>query len=136
MDLTQNIYSEDEDQEIELPSATPLWKYVTKVPGEKKGGGGSTKFVCNFECQDKHFTGSYSRIRAHLIGVKPGEKKQGINLCPKVNKDMRDLLKEEEEDAQRIFCGNAKAKKLKRPKVCNNVFTYCITLIFDSHTYK
>ncbi|KAF7144768.1 hypothetical protein RHSIM_Rhsim04G0118200 [Rhododendron simsii] len=67
MDLSQNIYSEDEeDQEIEKPSATPLWKYVTKVPGEKKaGGGGSGKF----------------------LRVKPGEKKASVNLCPKVIQD-------------------------------------------------
>ncbi|KAG5561819.1 hypothetical protein RHGRI_004760 [Rhododendron griersonianum] len=88
MDLSQNIYSEDEeDQEIEEPSATPLWKYITKVPGEKKAG-----------------------------GVKPREKKAGVNLCPKVSQEMRELLKQEEEDAQRIFGGNARAKKLQRPK--------------------
>ena len=120
MDLTQNIYHEDEDQdedENEGPTATPLWRYVTKVTGEKKAGGGSAKFVCNFNCQDKAFTGSYSRVRAHLIGVKPGEKKQGIGLCSKLSKEMRDLLKQEEEDAQILFAGNAKAKKLQRAKV-------------------
>lgn len=52
-----------------------------------------------------------------MIGVKPGEKKAGINLCPKVSQEMRELLKQEEEDAQRIFGGNARAKKLQRPKV-------------------
>ena len=120
MDLTQNIYHEDEDQdehENEGPTATPLWRCVTKVTGEKKAGGGSAKFVCNFNCQDKAFTGSYSRVRAHLIGVKPGEKKQGIGLCSKLSKEIRDLLKQEEEDAQILFAGNAKAKKLQRAKV-------------------
>ncbi|CAL5338596.1 unnamed protein product [Camellia sinensis] len=46
---SQNMDSEDE---VEEPSATPLRKYVTKVPSEassaKPGGGGSMKFICNF----------------------------------------------------------------------------------------
>ncbi|KAI8026776.1 hypothetical protein LOK49_LG02G00150 [Camellia lanceoleosa] len=55
----------DSEDEVEEPSATPLWKYVTKVPGEtssaKPGEGGSMKFICNFGCKTEAYTGSYSR---------------------------------------------------------------------------
>ncbi|KAF7150398.1 hypothetical protein RHSIM_Rhsim02G0002400 [Rhododendron simsii] len=116
MDLDQSIHSEEEDDiqedDIEEPSATPLWKYVTKVPVEKgsKGGGGSAKFICNFGCHVKPYTGSYSRVRAHLIGVPPGQKKQGVQVCAKLTHDDIELLKKEESDAKRMF-GNSKARK-------------------------
>lgn len=116
MDLGQSIHSEEEDDhqedDIEEPSATPLWKYVTKVTGEgsSKGGGGSAKFTCNIGCQTKPYTGSYSRVRAHLIGVPTGQKKKGVQRCPVLSKEEVELLKEEESNAQRLF-GNSKSKK-------------------------
>ncbi|KAL7253553.1 hypothetical protein ACSBR1_007980 [Camellia fascicularis] len=65
---SQNVDSEDYDgdeDEVEEPSATPLWKYVIKVLGEgssaKPGGGGSMKFICNYGCETVAYTGSYSR---------------------------------------------------------------------------
>ncbi|XP_077219745.1 uncharacterized protein LOC143853935 [Tasmannia lanceolata] len=82
------------EDEYEEPSATPLWKYVTKVQCEganPKGGAGSAKFVCKFGCRSEPYTGSYSRVRAHLI-------EHGI-------------LKQEETDAKRVFGGNSKARK-------------------------
>ncbi|KAG5540988.1 hypothetical protein RHGRI_021021 [Rhododendron griersonianum] len=120
MDLDRSIHFEEEDDiqedDIEEPSATPLWKYVTKVPVEKgsKGGGGSTKFICNFGYQVKPYTGSYLRVRAHLIGVPPGQKKQGVQVCAKLTHDDIELLKKEESDAKRMF-GNSKARKKNSP---------------------
>ena len=118
MDPKESIHSEGEapeEDEIERPTATPLWRYVTKVTGEtskSKGGGGSGKFICNFGCQTKSFTGSYSRVRAHLIGLEPGERAKGINLCHVLSEQEKGMLKKEEMDARRIFGGNAKVKKL------------------------
>ncbi|CAL5355714.1 unnamed protein product [Camellia sinensis] len=113
---SQNMDSEDE---VEEPSATPLWKYVTKVPGEassaKPGGGGSMKFICNFGCKTEAYTGSYSRVRQHLIGKLPGQRYQGIGVCPKLSQAEKELLKEEELAAQRIFGGNCKSRKIPMP---------------------
>ncbi|GFZ12569.1 hypothetical protein Acr_23g0009540 [Actinidia rufa] len=117
MDLKESIHSEGEGPEedkIERPTATPLWRYVTKVIGEtnkSKGGGpggGSGKFICNFGCQTKLFIGSYSRVSAHMIGLEPGERAKSINLCPMLSEQERGMLKKEEMDARRIFGGNAK----------------------------
>ncbi|KAL7229294.1 hypothetical protein ACSBR2_007906 [Camellia fascicularis] len=65
---SQNVDSEDYDgdeDEVEEPTATPLWKYVIKVLGEgsnaKPGVGGPMKFICNFGCETVAYTGSYSR---------------------------------------------------------------------------
>ncbi|KAF7112916.1 hypothetical protein RHSIM_RhsimUnG0179400 [Rhododendron simsii] len=117
MDPGQGMNSEQEileDDDVEEPSATPLWKYVTKIAGEtsSKGGGGGSKFICNFGCKTEPYTGSYSRVRAHLISIKPGQKAQGVQLCPNITNTERELLKQEEMDATRIFGGNAKARKL------------------------
>jgi hypothetical protein len=45
---------------------TPLWKYVTKLSGGK--GGGTRKFICH-HCH-KDYTGSYTRVRKNLCGMK------------------------------------------------------------------
>nr|GFA19057.1 hAT dimerization domain, ribonuclease H-like domain protein [Tanacetum cinerariifolium] len=45
----------------------PLWEYVTKL--EKQGSsGGAWKFKCNICSETRQ--GSYSRVRAHLLGIK------------------------------------------------------------------
>ncbi|GFY88715.1 hypothetical protein Acr_06g0006550 [Actinidia rufa] len=130
MDPKESIHSEGEgpeEDEIERPTATPLWRYVTKVTGEtskSKSGGGSGKFICNFGCQTKPFIGSYSRVHAQLIGLEPGERAKGINLCHVLSKQERGMLKKEEMDARRIFGGNAKVKKLpKRHSNATNMVT-------------
>ena len=46
---------------------TPLWKYVTRLGGGKRGG--TTKFTCP-QCQPT-YTGSYVHVRKHLCGVMP-----------------------------------------------------------------
>ncbi|KAL7210985.1 hypothetical protein ACSBR2_013968 [Camellia fascicularis] len=74
----------DSEHEVEEPSAN-----VTKVPGEassaKPGSGGSMKFICNFGCKIEAYTGSYSRVRQHLIGKLPGQRYHGIGVCPKLS---------------------------------------------------
>ncbi|KAL7215087.1 hypothetical protein ACSBR1_027292 [Camellia fascicularis] len=49
------------------------------------------------------------------------QRAQGIQLCPKVNKIERELLKQEELDAQRLFLGNAKARKFPRSTLTSQV---------------
>lgn len=93
------------DNEAETPSCeeyktTPLKKYVTVV-GNKKDG----KWVCTFGCKEDPYTGSYNRIRAHLLGIKPGEKSQGIVKCNKVSVEERRSMQQEEEDARELYGG-------------------------------
>ncbi|XP_057544010.1 uncharacterized protein LOC130823407 [Amaranthus tricolor] len=60
----------------------PLWKYVVK--GDKmSGGGGNYTWQCNFCKQIK--SGSYTRVKAHLMGVAKG----GISQCPNVTNEDR-----------------------------------------------
>ncbi|KAL7204896.1 hypothetical protein ACSBR2_017915 [Camellia fascicularis] len=113
-------YDADEDEdEVEEPSATPLWKYVTKVPSEgssaKPGGSGSMKFICNFGYKIVAYAGSYSQVRQPLIGKLPGQRYQGIGVCPKLSQVEKELLKEEELAAQSIFGGNCKSRKIPMP---------------------
>ncbi|KAL7206240.1 hypothetical protein ACSBR2_019031 [Camellia fascicularis] len=141
MDLSQSINSQEvvEDKNVEESTATPLWKYVTKISNESpnsKGGGGSAKFICNFGCKFEAYTGSYSRVRAHLIGKLPGQRAQGIQLCPKVNKTEKELLKQEELDAQRMFLGNAKAKKFPRSTSTSQVQSQTVRSSDVPHSIK
>ncbi|KAL7241614.1 hypothetical protein ACSBR1_014250 [Camellia fascicularis] len=73
------------------------------------------KFICNFGCKIEAYTGSYSRVRQHLIGKLPGQRYQGIGVCPKLSQAKKELLKEEELAAQRIFGGNCKSRKIPMP---------------------
>ncbi|KAL5731797.1 hypothetical protein ACHQM5_004494 [Ranunculus cassubicifolius] len=72
-------------------SQTPLKRYVSFLPVEK---GKSAKWYCSFRCKNDPYTGSYSRIRAHLIGLLPGQRAQGISK-----------MKKEELDAQKVGGG-------------------------------
>ncbi|KAK3039759.1 hypothetical protein RJ639_027416 [Escallonia herrerae] len=115
----EELIDEDENEE---PSATPLWKYVTKIYVESsaKDGGGSNKFVCNFGCRSEPYSGSYIRVRYHLIGTMPGtgglKKKTGINMCSKITRSERKALVQEEVAASQLFGGNSKARKLPAGK--------------------
>ncbi|KAJ9552369.1 hypothetical protein OSB04_016414 [Centaurea solstitialis] len=61
---SQHSLAETQGSTINQP---PLWDNVTKL--EKLAGlGGSWKFKCNF-CNESR-QGSYSRVRAHLLGIK------------------------------------------------------------------
>ncbi|KAG2279757.1 hypothetical protein Bca52824_050977 [Brassica carinata] len=69
----------------------PLWNYVTKL---NKSGvkGGTWKFKCNICNEDRQ--GSYSKVRAHLLGIK----NQGIVVCKKVTRSQKaDMHKLEDE---------------------------------------
>uniref|UniRef100_A0A0D3ADA3 BED-type domain-containing protein n=2 Tax=Brassica TaxID=3705 RepID=A0A0D3ADA3_BRAOL len=79
----------------------PLWNYVTKL--EKSGAKGSTwKFKCNICNKDRQ--GSYSRIRAHLLGIK----NQGIAICKKATRSQKaEMQKLEDEFEKKINeCGS------------------------------
>ncbi|XP_028074197.1 uncharacterized protein LOC114276609 [Camellia sinensis] len=101
-----------------------------------RGRGGSAKFICNFGCKLEAYTGSYSQVRAHLIGKLPGQRAQGIKLCPKVNKTEREWLKQEELDAQRMFLGNAKARKFPRSTSTSQVQSQTVRSSDMPHSVK
>ncbi|KAL7177692.1 hypothetical protein ACSBR2_030955 [Camellia fascicularis] len=103
MDLSQSINSQEvvEDEDVEEPTATPLWKYVTKISDES-----------------------------------PNSKDGGIQLCPKVNKAERELLKQEELDAQQMFLGNAKAKKFPRSTSTSQVQSQTVRSSDVPHSVK
>ncbi|KAL5723597.1 hypothetical protein ACHQM5_006977 [Ranunculus cassubicifolius] len=87
-------------------TATPLKRYVTFLGSRKDGS--ACKWICNFGCKKEPYTGTYSRIRAHLIGLLPGQKAQGVALCSKVNKNERESMKIEEAEAKRLFGGSSR----------------------------
>ena len=62
----------------EVNDESPLWQYVTKVekpPGASVKSGGNTYFKCNY-C-DNVYMGSYSRVKAHLLGISG----KGVRAC-------------------------------------------------------
>lgn len=82
---------EIENTENEINDNAPLWKYVKKMDKVGKGGG-NNKFECNY-C-GKIFTGSYSRVKSHLLKMTGN----GISVCKKVSNEayveMQNLVKE------------------------------------------
>ncbi|KAD2392869.1 hypothetical protein E3N88_39846 [Mikania micrantha] len=66
---------EAKNQQSSSLDEPPLWDYVSKI--EKQGGGGNWKFKCNV-CNEIQ-QGSYSRVRARLLGIKGS----GISICKK-----------------------------------------------------
>ncbi|KAH7571450.1 hypothetical protein JRO89_XS04G0055400 [Xanthoceras sorbifolium] len=76
-DSAGNASSNPSDSQSNVRDQAPLWQYVTKV--DKVGtGGGNISFQCNFCYQV--YTGSYSRVKCHLLKTKGG----GIASCSKV----------------------------------------------------
>ncbi|KAF3780242.1 Pre-rRNA-processing TSR2-like protein [Nymphaea thermarum] len=71
----------------------PLWRYVKKL-GKGPGGGGNKMFNCNF-CE-VNYTGSYTRVKAHLLHIAC----VGIRPCPKLTKEEIDVLKKEHDAAE------------------------------------
>ncbi|XP_074361159.1 uncharacterized protein LOC141701395 [Apium graveolens] len=71
-----------------------LWRHMTKIV--KSGGrSGNAKIKCNF-CNFE-FTGSYTRLKAHLMRIKG----QGVQICAKITPQIfcelqRELAEEEE----------------------------------------
>ena len=75
----QTMENESESS-LKFDPKSPLWKYVTIVG--KIQGGGSLAWVCS-ECK-KEFKESYTRDKAHLLGLKGN----GVRVCsgpPKEN---------------------------------------------------
>lgn len=93
------VKNEEIEVETRELTATPLKRYVMVVDS------GANKWVCNFRCKSEPYTGTYSRIRAHFIGLLPGQKSQGVALCSKVSKEEREKMKKEEDEAKRVFGG-------------------------------
>ncbi|XP_049933543.1 uncharacterized protein LOC116252633 [Nymphaea colorata] len=73
-----------------LQEDQPLWGYVQKK-GKAHGGGGNVIFECSF-CR-KEFTGTYTRVKAHLLHMKGN----GIQLCKNIKPDSVNELKKEQE---------------------------------------
>eukprot|EP01018_Ginkgo_biloba_P012194 Gb_36652 [translate_table: standard] len=71
----------------------PLWKYVTILSMTQ--GVGCKRWQCN-EC-GKAYSGSYSRVKAHLLHIT----KIGVKVCPKVNHAKKEAFIEEQEAAKR-----------------------------------
>ncbi|MCO5570264.1 hypothetical protein L7F22_023983 [Adiantum nelumboides] len=69
----------------------PLWKYVVQTGSFNSGG--SKKWNCSFCKAD--YAGSYSRVRAHLLGIK----KQGIGLCLKATSEDKEFMAREEHES-------------------------------------
>ncbi|CAK9133834.1 unnamed protein product [Ilex paraguariensis] len=92
-------------------SATPLKTYVAMV-GSKRD---------NFGCKLEPYIGTYSRIRAHLMGLLPGQRKKRVVLCPMVSKDEREKMKEEEEEVKRLFGNNSRKSSLPSLPYCSIV---------------
>ncbi|GJX28307.1 hypothetical protein Tco_0236386 [Tanacetum coccineum] len=81
--------SQEETQQ-ETQNLPPLWEYVTKL--EKQGAsGGVWKFQCNLCSETRQ--GSYSRVRAHLLGIKG----IGIAICKSATAGHKQKMKQLEE---------------------------------------
>jgi hypothetical protein len=98
----------EEDEEINEGgkaslTVTPLWKFVTKLDVGR--GGGTAKFLCPHDCHEgKPYAGSYTRVRRHLCGVMESDDNKGslgINVCPNISKEQRQIYIKMEEAAQR-----------------------------------
>ncbi|PWA67780.1 HAT dimerization domain, Ribonuclease H-like domain protein [Artemisia annua] len=104
---TQGSSNADTDQ-------PPLWSYVTKL--EKQGvSGGCWQFKCNV-CKDTR-KGSYSRVRAHLLGLKGF----GISICKSATAAQKLEMKQLEE-AYEAKKAESKAKEVALPCEAGIVF--------------
>ncbi|KAD7476887.1 hypothetical protein E3N88_00023 [Mikania micrantha] len=97
---------EAKNQESSSLDEPPLWDYVSKI--EKQGGGGTWKFKCNL-CNEIR-QGSYSRVRAHLIGIKGS----GISICKKATAGDK-LEMKRLEDAYEEKKAESKSKDVELP---------------------
>ncbi|ERN06468.1 hypothetical protein AMTR_s00016p00260420 [Amborella trichopoda] len=89
----------DFEDEVDEPTKTPLWKYVTVVGSYTKGFRGTKTWLCNFNCREAPFARSYAHVRAHLLGQQFGHKSKGISTCSRLSKEMQMTLKHEEDKA-------------------------------------
>ncbi|KAK9047980.1 hypothetical protein SSX86_033058 [Deinandra increscens subsp. villosa] len=80
----------EEEASSSTPSEPPLWQFVTKI--KKMGAGGTWEFKCNICNEPKK--GSYSRVRAHLLGIKGA----GVSTCKKATMVEKTKMKKLEDD--------------------------------------
>ncbi|XP_028092965.1 uncharacterized protein LOC114293132 [Camellia sinensis] len=104
---------------MEEDDHAPLWCYVTKL--EKMGGGGNTRFKCNY-CQQE-YRGSYFRVKAHLLKLSGN----GIRVCPKVTpQHLAEMQRKIEEAEKRLKM--AMPKKIPLPPSTQSTSTSSGTL--------
>ena len=70
----------------------PLWNHV-QVLNIPIGGGGNRVWSCNY-C-NKKVTGSYSKVKAHLLKIP----NFGVEACKSVTDDILAILKKEHDEA-------------------------------------
>ncbi|KAK2998986.1 hypothetical protein RJ639_022917, partial [Escallonia herrerae] len=73
---------------------SPLWNHV-KVTGGGAGGGGNRHWMCNY-C-NKKVTGSYSKVKGHLLAIPLC----GVTACNNLSAEIMKAIKEEHDDAER-----------------------------------
>lgn len=74
-------------------NSDPLRKHVTKLANTKHKGG-NFRIRCNI-CNNE-FTGSYSRVKAHLLRIKG----KGVAICAKVSPELFTQLQRELAEAE------------------------------------
>jgi len=72
----------------------PLWNHV-KVLSVPPNGGGNRVWSCNF-C-NKQVTGSYSKVKAHLLKISG----HGVAICKEITHEVCATLKMENEEAEK-----------------------------------
>ncbi|KAK2969095.1 hypothetical protein RJ640_013782, partial [Escallonia rubra] len=73
---------------------SPLWNHV-KVTGGGAGGGGNRHWMCNY--YNKKVTGSYSKVKGHLLAIPLC----GVTACNNLSAEIMKAIKEEHDDAER-----------------------------------
>ncbi|KAK2976672.1 hypothetical protein RJ640_004273 [Escallonia rubra] len=73
---------------------SPLWNHV-KVTGGAAGGGGNRHWMCNY-C-NKKVTGSYSKVKGHLLAIPLC----GVTACNNLSAEVMKAIKKEHDDAER-----------------------------------
>jgi hypothetical protein len=68
-------------------------------------GSGTAKFLCPHACHEgKPYASSYTHVRRHLCGIMESDDNKGslgINVCPNISKEQRQIYIKIEEAAQR-----------------------------------
>ncbi|KAK3017179.1 hypothetical protein RJ639_007122 [Escallonia herrerae] len=73
---------------------SPLWNHV-KVTGGASGGGGNRHWMCNY-C-NKKVTGSYSKVKGHMLAIPLC----GVTTCNNLSAEIMKAIKKEHDDAER-----------------------------------
>ncbi|KAK2980059.1 hypothetical protein RJ640_028788 [Escallonia rubra] len=73
---------------------SPLWNHV-KVTGGGAGGGGNRHWMCNY-C-NKKVTGSYSKVKGHMLAIPLC----GVTACNNLSAEIMKAIKKEHDGAER-----------------------------------